>query len=71
MKYWLIVGSSVMLYSTVITYLMYTTKMMQVKYCVTESKAGRYYSIPFFVAAIMSPFFGLLIDKIGKIIFFL
>jgi hypothetical protein len=47
-------------------FLMVVTKMLQIKYGVSEESAPLVFGIPYIISACTSPFLGLLIDKIGR-----
>jgi MFS family permease len=70
-KYWLLVLNAVLIYTTVLSYLQYATKMFEVKYCVSESTAGKLYSVPYSISVCLIIFIGYTLDKIGKRVLFL
>jgi nitrate/nitrite transporter NarK len=66
LPFWLIIANTFFVNSAVITYIVISSSLLQEKYGFSEMQAGQIYSIPYMIAACISPCAGLYIDKHGK-----
>lgn len=58
--------SCVSVYCSIFPYSANTATMLNVEWNIDENLAGTLYSLPFLISAGLSPFLGILIDKVGK-----
>jgi len=64
--FWLVVGSCVVVYMTVFSYIANSEDMLVEQFGFNESRASLWYATPYMVSAVASPILGLTIDKIGR-----
>jgi hypothetical protein len=64
--FWLVSLSCMIISMSIFPYLQVVSDLMQVKYGLSSELAGALFGIPYTLTAIVSPFLGILIDKIGK-----
>jgi MFS family permease len=55
-----------MTYAAIFPYIQILDAMLQEKYDVSKDNAGMLYTTPYYFSAVFTPFFGLIIDKIGR-----
>ena len=65
-RYWLLVINCCFQYGAVVPWMKIGGSYMQVKYGYDHEKANRYLTIPYIVAAIVTPIIGFAVDKLGK-----
>jgi len=66
LPFWLLTGSCVITYMSILPYFQIAPDMLQEKFGFTVQEAGFYCSIPYTISLICSPIFGALIDFTGK-----
>jgi MFS family permease len=66
LPYWLLTGSCVVTYMSIFPYLQIVSDLIQKKYGLDSTDAGRLFGVPYLISAVASPLLGALIDKIGK-----
>jgi len=66
LPFWLIVGSCLAVYCSIFPYSWNTASMLETQFGVPKQLSSSLYSLPFLISAVISPFLGLMIDKIGK-----
>jgi uncharacterized membrane protein (DUF485 family) len=64
--YWLITANCVLTYMSVFPFIQNVSDMLQTKNHFDKVTAGFLFGVPYMISAIISPFLGLAIDKIGK-----
>lgn len=65
-SYWLVTLSCLVTYMSIIPYLQNASDLLQLKYHFDKITAGYYFGIPNIISAIICPFLGYTIDKVGK-----
>lgn len=66
LSYWLVTASCLVTYMSIIPYNQNSSDLLQMKYHFDKITAGYYFGIPNIISAIITPFLGYTIDKVGK-----
>ena len=66
LPFWLLTGSCVITYMSVFPYIQIASDLIQKKYNIDSTTAGKMFGVPYIISAILSPFLGILIDRIGR-----
>ena len=64
--YWLITTSCIMNYICMFVFLQFAQTLLIDNFLVDKNKASQYLTIPYMMAAVVSPFVGFLIDRVGN-----
>lgn len=64
--YWLITGSCLAIYSSILPFNMIAGKLLQVKFDYSLDAADAMLGVPFIISAVCSPFLGFAVDIYGK-----
>ena len=65
-SFWLLTGSCVLTYMSIMPYIQVASDLLQSKYHFDKITAGYLFGVPYIISAVLSPILGLGIDKIGK-----
>lgn len=65
-SFWLLCFSCVIVYMAIFPYIQVASGMLQDRFGFSEATAGQLFGIPYTISACLSPFLGLMIDKVGK-----
>ena len=69
--FWMLATSCCLTYMSVFPYNQISSKLMHDKYQFTEIEAGRLYSVPYLMSAILTPILGFVVDRVGRRVIFM